>query len=158
MSPSKARKRLAKAIAEQDVDLLRESIAAGDHLRYWFGGMPAIIAATICGFDEGIDMLVAGGMSPSTADKNTGETALHWAATLSTLRLSSLKRLVALKADVNAKDNEGATPLDCARWANNTEGVEALKDAGARHGVMVRLHGPAGRPGHRRDSPEDRGR
>ena len=46
--------------------------------------------------------------------------------------LSIIEALIAAKADVNAKDKGGNTPLDHARGNNNEPVVDMLNDAGAR--------------------------
>jgi len=62
-----------------------------------------------------------------------GKTALMYAARHKTGAdvLAIVQQLIAAKADVNAKDNQGNTALSLARESSNIEAADALRKAGA---------------------------
>ncbi len=72
----------------------------------------------------------------ATAKDEHGGTPLHWAAALG--RIGMAKRLIAARADVNAPDNNGYTPLDATGYAPQHEAkakaeiAEFLREKGGR--------------------------
>ncbi len=88
---------------------------------------------TMCGM-----MLLAPAMASAQVAPGAAEVArysgLHAAAHRGDV--AEIKRLVAAKADVNARDPYGRTPLHVATHAGKIEAIRALTQAGANMGLL----------------------
>ena len=74
-------------------------------------GMSALHWASDRGHAAVVDLLLAAGANPGTAD-GEGQTPLHYAASCG--HRASAERLLAAGADPGAADSEGETPVDMA--------------------------------------------
>ncbi len=60
-----------------------------------------------------------------------GTTPLHYSA--GNHKIEVLKLLVAAKADINARDKDGKTPLDIATKVGDQEAIKILTDAAKKN-------------------------
>lgn len=97
--------------------------------------VPIHMAATE-GTAEAIEILARGGADLNIPD-DTGITALHYAALPG--RLDVVQALIQHGAAVNMKDAKQETALDIARRLDDTEVADAIRAAGGRPGVEVRM-------------------
>lgn len=93
------------------------------------GDTPLVIASQRS-LEDMVAALLDAGADPNRRSL-AGATALHWACARASLPIA--RRLLAARADANARDREGVTPLSIAAGLNQTELVQALRDAGATH-------------------------
>jgi ankyrin repeat protein len=90
-----------------------------------------------------VGVVVAAALAPAaraqvgpSRDEAAAYTGLHAAAHRGDL--AALERLVAAKADVNARDGYGRTPLHVATYARQREAIQRLAAAGAELGALER--------------------
>jgi len=70
------------------------------------------------------------GADINARSRDDGQTALYMAAAMG--KMKAVKALIALGADLAAKDSQGRTPLDAAERAGMTEVVALLKRTSAK--------------------------
>jgi len=75
-----------------------------------------------------IELLLALGASPNQADQY-GYTALHEAASLGFRNVVDI--LISARADINARDINGISPLGYAMRSGNQDTIELLQSLGA---------------------------
>ena len=73
---------------------------------------------------------VAAGTDPDTRDKRYGASSLHWAAWCG--HLDIVKLIIAARANMNAVNFDGETPLDCANNFSQNEIAALLREHGAK--------------------------
>lgn len=113
------------------VDLLRRLHDAGaDMLQTGnAGGETLLMLAAAAGWVQAFDYLLAAGV-PAQAQRNDGTTLLHIAAR--GMRHDLFQRVLALAPqDINARNQQGQTPLWLAAHHNRRDNVIALLNAGA---------------------------
>jgi uncharacterized protein len=88
-----------------------------------------VLQATMCGIMLLAPAMVSAQVAPGAAEV-ARYSGLHAAAHRGDV--AEIKRLVAAKADVNARDPYGRTPLHVATHAGKVEAIRALAQAGAR--------------------------
>jgi hypothetical protein len=71
-----------------------------------------------------------------------GRSPLHWAA-YAGARQSLIEILLKAKADINAKDHNGDTPLDIAVSSRHNDAAKFLKQQGGQYGRFPALEFPA---------------
>ena len=91
------------------------------------------LAALCCGFAF-MGPLAATAQTVPSAAEVARYTRLHAAAHKGDV--AAIERLIAGKADLNARDPVGRTPLHVATHARKPEAVRALMRAGARHDLL----------------------
>jgi ankyrin repeat protein len=84
-----------------------------------------------------VDLLLAHGANPGVAEPDTGKMPLHVAAMLGDTAM--IKALLQAKANVNAVDRRGQTPLCYALRQGRTDAISALRNAGATMGKVRAL-------------------
>ncbi|MBU1535948.1 ankyrin repeat domain-containing protein, partial [Myxococcota bacterium] len=95
---------------------------------------PLHVAAAL-GYTEAAAMLVKAGHPVNVPAPDNGWTPLHLAASFG--RISIVKYLVALKANVNAVSATGVTPLHCAASKGHGAVVRLLIGAGAKNEAVT---------------------
>lgn len=92
-----------------------------------------VLRAAACGI-----MLLAPAMAPAQVAPSAAEVArysgLHAAAHRGDV--AEINRLIAAKADINARDAYGRTPLHVATYAGKVEAIRTLAKAGAGMGLL----------------------
>lgn len=91
----------------------------------------ALLTAVICGFSF-LAPVVA--QVPPSAIEVSRYSGLHAAAHNGDV--TKISQLIAQKADVNARDPYGRTPLHVATYAGKTEAIRALIEVGANPGLL----------------------
>lgn len=115
----------------ESVDLLRRLQDAGaDMLQTGnAGGETLLMLAASAGWVQAFDYLLAAGV-PAQAKRNDGTTLLHIAAR--SMRHDLFLRVIALTPqDINARNQQGQTPLWLAAHHNRRDNVIVLLNAGA---------------------------
>lgn len=77
------------------------------------------------------EKLISLGIEPNVVDKNTGNSALHYACISGNLKL--IQKLIILGCDVYKKNNEGITPFMIYIISNNTEKIISLYELFYEH-------------------------
>ena len=90
----------------------------------------AIWAAAETGNREIILRHLAAGTDPDTRDKRYGASSLHWAAWCG--HHDIVKLIIAARANMNAVNFDGETPLDCANNFSQNEIAALLREHGAK--------------------------
>ena len=93
---------------------------------------------------------MARGQSATNRHAENGQTALHYAAWSG--QTSTIVRLIRQKADINALDNDGKSPLDFAWMPKREAARKMLADAGAKPGSELR---PPAKPEAKVESPKE---
>ena len=119
------------------IDSVRVAIRSSPDLLYArddFGYTPLLLAVS-CGHTRLVVELIRRGSNCNERSRY-GDTALLWAAEAGEEGEEILQVLIKAKADVNACNNVGFTPLMMAAIHNRYKTVEALIKAGANPHVM----------------------
>ena len=104
------------------------------------GGPPKDIwEAAEQGDIEAVKEYLAIGINVNAKDEAYGGMPLHWAAYRG--RNEVVEFLIAEGADVNAKNQAGATPLDKAIEKNRDETVSLLREHGGKTGAELKAEG-----------------
>ena len=98
-------------------------------------GMP-IWAAAEAGHRNIVLRHLAAGTDADTKDERYGASSLHWAAWCGHLDIAEL--IIAAKANVNAVNFDGETPLDCATNFSQNEIADFLRKHGGKTGEELR--------------------
>lgn len=85
---------------------------------------------------EAMQQYLGQGLSVTNRQEENGQTALHHAAWGG--QTSTIAWLIGQKADVNALDNDGKSPLDFAWMPKGEAARKMLADAGAKPGSELR--------------------
>ena len=92
------------------------------------------------------------GQSVTNRHAENGQTALHYAAWGG--QTSTITWLIGQKADINALDNAGKSPLDFAWMPKGEAARKMLADAGAKPGSELRPpEPPPAKPGAKAEPP-----
>jgi ankyrin repeat protein len=103
----------------------------------WLDELPPLVRAAAKGDDREVERILARGTDPNEAD-SSGWTALHAAATRN--HVDVVRRLLSSGADVDARTEDGVTPLLNAACAGRPV-IEALLAAGANAAAKDRGQG-----------------
>jgi len=82
---------------------------------------------------------LAAGTDADTKDERYGASSLHWAAWCGHLDIVEL--IIAAKANVNAVNFDGETPLDCATNFSQNEIADLLRKHGGKTGEELKAEG-----------------
>ena len=93
------------------------------------------------GHTSTMKLLLAAGAAPSTQATNDGFTPLHIA--VMERRLEPVRALIEAKADLEARDDDGRTPLHWGPFAYAPQPVHIYADLGAPHDTVFKDPGPA---------------
>uniref|UniRef100_A0A8C2FL46 Uncharacterized protein n=2 Tax=Cyprinus carpio TaxID=7962 RepID=A0A8C2FL46_CYPCA len=96
----------------------------------WKDDVTPLTAAVLCRNEEICSYLLEESADPNKPSTN-GLTALHYAALTTGVSLSTVKRLLAAKANANGQGLQILTPLQCAVDRDREDIVKALIEAGA---------------------------
>ena len=88
---------------------------------------------------EAVKGYLAIGVNVDERDESYGATPLHWAAFRGRNEVAEF--LIAKGADVNAKNQADATPLDKAIEKNRDETVSLLREHGGKTGAELKAEG-----------------
>ena len=94
-----------KAVDEKGLTLLHLAVAGKDNV-------------------DVVEFLIAKGADVNAKRKGSGDTPLHWAVQFDNIEI--VKLLIARGADVQATNDKGSTPLDIAKFADNSAIIEYL--------------------------------
>ena len=101
---------------------------------------------------EAMQQYLGQGQSVTNRHAENGQTALHYAAWSG--QTSTIVRLIRQKADINALDNDGKSPLDFAWMPKGEAARKMLADAGAKPGSELRPpEPPPAKPGAKAEPP-----
>jgi len=91
------------------------------------------LRAALCGI-----MLLVPAMAPAQVAPSAAEVARYSGLHAAAYRgdVAGIERLIATKADINARDPYGRTPLHVATYAGKVEAIRALAKAGADMGML----------------------
>lgn len=92
-----------------------------------------ILRAVLCGFALLLPAM-ASAQVPPTGTEIARYTGLHAAAHKGDI--AGIERLIAAKADLNARDSYGRTPLHVATHAGRVDAIRVLAKAGANTGLL----------------------
>ncbi len=92
-----------------------------------------LLRATVCGIALLVPAMTSAQVPPGAAEVSR-YSGLHAAAHRGDV--VEIERLIAAKADVNARDPYGRTPLHVATHAGRVEAISALAKAGANTGLL----------------------
>jgi ankyrin repeat protein len=113
-----------------DLDGLRRSLNWGANVNSGLlGGTTLLHLAVEYGHKDIAELLIARGATLEARLATFGWTPLHLAANKG--RKDMIALLVAKGAEINAKDNDGRTPLWCALDSQQEEAAELLRQHGA---------------------------
>jgi ankyrin repeat protein len=118
------------AVAAGNQELAELLLAAGAKIDDGASGLTPLAFAVSSGNVDMIRFLAAHGADVNHGVKTGEQTALISA--IIGAQLESVKALIALKADVNAKMKDGTTPLKLARKGDQEEIIALLQAAGAK--------------------------
>jgi ankyrin repeat protein len=118
------------AVAAGNQELAELLLAAGEKIDDGASGLTPLAFAVSSGNVDMIRFLAAHGADVNHGVKTGEQTALISAVIGA--QLESVKALIALKADVNAKMKDGTTPLKLARKGDQEEIIALLQAAGAK--------------------------
>jgi ankyrin repeat protein len=118
------------AVAAGNQEIAGMLLDAGAKIDEGASGLTPLAFAVSSGNIEMIRFLAAHGADVNHGAKTGGQTALISA--ILGAQLESVKALIALKANVNAKMKDGTTPLKLARKGDQTEIAALLEAAGAK--------------------------
>ena len=116
--------------------LARGAVATADD--YW--GTPLHFAAKR-GHASTMKLLLQAGAEPNAHAQDHAFTPLHGAVI--ERHLDAIRVLIAAKADLEAKDDDGQTPLHWAGYAYVPQAVHLYADIGQPHDTVFRDPGPA---------------
>ncbi|KAJ3107870.1 B-cell lymphoma 3 protein [Phlyctochytrium bullatum] len=120
--------------------LLKEGLPASRSLGHAFGQFSAIqeskklTAAAACGHihSKTLKLFLKHGANPNTRDRyGSNSSALHYCALIKNETRACIKLLLDARADMDAVNNDGYTPLALACTVNNEEAVRILLERGA---------------------------
>ena len=101
-------------------------------------GMP-IWAAAEAGNREVVLRHLVAGTDADTRDERYGASSLHWAAWCGHPDIVEL--IIAARANVNAVNFDGETPLDCAKNFSQNETAAILRKNGGKTGAELKAEG-----------------
>lgn len=137
LSPSEQASTLRIAIQNHDAAALETAIRRGANPNAPDAfGDPVLLDTRD---PEMIRTLAAGGADPNVRSRERRETPLHRAAR--EWGLAAAQALVAAKADVNAKDEDGVTPLLSAKMAGQADVVSFLESVGGTDDLVTASNG-----------------
>lgn len=100
---------------------------------FFAGGFTHALYAAVCGFALLVPAMASAQVAPSAAEV-ARYSGLHAAAHRGDV--AEINRLIAAKADINARDGYGRTPLHVATHAGKVEAIRTLAKAGADMGLL----------------------
>eukprot|EP00658_Telonema_sp_P-2_P050976 TRINITY_DN3900_c0_g2_i1.p1 TRINITY_DN3900_c0_g2~~TRINITY_DN3900_c0_g2_i1.p1 ORF type:complete len:264 (+),score=55.88 TRINITY_DN3900_c0_g2_i1:349-1140(+) len=115
----------------QEVVQLLVAGKADPEIKEKYEGKTALMHAAVRGHTETIEGLLAAGAKLESTDEYHGLTALGWASEIDFTTPEVVRVLLAAKADVNAQDRNGWTPLMRAARRGACDVMEVLLGAGA---------------------------
>lgn len=118
------------AVAAGNQEIAGLLLDAGSKINEGTSGLTPLAFAASGGNSEMMRFLVSRGADVNHGVKSGGQTALITA--ILTAQVESVKTLIELKADVNAKMKDGTTPLKLAKKGDQEEMIALLVAAGAK--------------------------
>ena len=157
-----------EAAATGNIEAVKQHLAAGTDVnaRHKSGGLTPLHFAAYYGHEEIVELLITKGANVN-AKANDGRTPIDWAITQDNTETADLLRKHGAKSgaedsihiaartgnheavkqhlvdgtDVNAKDNNGETPLDRAILRNDGKTIDLLRRHGGKRGVELKAEG-----------------
>ena len=132
---------LREAAEKGNIVAVKQHIAAGVNVNAMdgFSRVTPLYLAAHNGHKEIVEWLITQGAVVNTINSFSKATPLHDTAYDGHKEIA--ERLIAEGADLNAKDNEGETPLDYAEKEKQTETADLLREHGGKTGEELKAEG-----------------